>query len=378
MSDSENWASNIPLLDSVLGHRAAAKVDDARLMAERLTGNVMLCSGPIEMFSQRMPTHSALPAEENLAPIDVLYGRYIPEHLRVEIFVNRIRADAPRFDVRFLDLLTVVRIHEYAHAVVHTGVDVGCVEEQLGTFAAEGTTDWKSFRANRDRAFSALDDESSELLAQAITWACLSQEPASSRSQRLIETFLALEERQPPRYQLPPEVKQRARLADWGVVLRAARGELDLYRGPSFKLANGLAGLITQTAEPRSSMETPRNDTLAVVAAELQQRLATVDLASQELDPGRKTIERMILRKECIELRMYKEAAHRRPHFHLEYKKEFEASYALDNFERLAGYMPRKYEDVILPIARANRNQLTQLWYSLNDTVRITLPKDSA
>ena len=71
---------------------------------------------------------------------------------------------------------------------------------------------------------------------------------------------------------------------------------------------------------------------------------------------------------------MYKESAHRRPHFHLEYKMEHEASYALDNFERLAGWMPLKYEETILPFARAHQGQLIERWHSLNGTVRIALP----
>ena len=86
----------------------------------------------------------------------------------------------------------------------------------------------------------------------------------------------------------------------------------------------------------------------------------------------------LVLRRECAELRMYKEAAHHRPHFHLEYKSEFEASYSLDNFERLAGYMPRKYEDVILQIARANQTQLLERWRSLNGTARVGLPASAA
>ncbi|HXW56447.1 MAG TPA: DUF4160 domain-containing protein, partial [Candidatus Cybelea sp.] len=340
--------------------------------------NVMPSSGLTELFSQQMPAYPGPPIEEGLAPIDVLYGHYIPEHMRIEIFVNRIRADAPRFKSQFLDLLAVVRIHEYAHAIVHAGVNTVDVAKQLAKLGVEGTTDWESFRTDRDRAFSALDDESSELLAQAITWGCISQEPASPQSQPLIQTFLALEERQPPRYQLPPKVKQRARLANWSVVLRVAQGELDIYREPSFKLAAGLADLITKTAEPRDVTETLRNNTLARIASELQERLATVDLVSPGPVPDDGTVKLLVLRKECIELRMYKEAAHHRPHFHIEYKSEFEASYALDNFERLAGYMPRKYEDVILPVARASQGHLIDFWRSLNGTARIVVSANNA
>ena len=213
----------------------------------------MLSSGPAETFSKEMPVYVGPATEGDLAPIDILYGCYSPNDLRIKIFVNRISTDAPRFKAEFPDLLTVVRIHEYAHAVVHTGINTADVSEQLAKLGIGGTTDWESFRADRDRAFSALDNDCHELLAQAIACACISREPVSPRSQRLIETFLALEEQQPQRYQLPSEVKQCAHLADWGVVLRAARGELDVHRGPSFNFAAGLAALIRKTAERRGA-----------------------------------------------------------------------------------------------------------------------------
>jgi hypothetical protein len=212
----------------------------------------MLARGPIEIFSTKLPVYSGPSTKDDgLLPIDVLYGRYIPEDLRIEIFVDRIRADAPRFGAEYSDLLTIVRIHEYAHAVVHMGIHAGEVSEQLRNFGVNGITDWVSFQVERNKAFSAIDDESGELLAQAITWACVSQQPASSRPQRLIETFTALEQKQPDRYRLPPEVRQRARLADWPLILRVAQGELDIDGGPCFKLADGLAELIGQTAEPQ-------------------------------------------------------------------------------------------------------------------------------
>jgi hypothetical protein len=336
-------------------------------MVECLTRNVVLCGGPIELFTQQMPVYPGSRAQDNLAPIDVLYGRYIPKDLRIEIFVNRIREDAPRFHSEFLDLLTVVRIHEYAHAIVHAGINSANGVEQLAKLGVDGSTDWESFRTDRDRAFSAFDDESSELLAQAITWACVTQESASPRSERLVETFLALEKRQPQRYQLPSEVKQRARLADWGMVLRAAQCEPNVPRGPSFQLAAGLAELIKQTAEPKDVTEISSEHALVSAVADLQQRLADVDLASQKSVSGKNNLELLLKRKGHVVLRMRKEERHNLPHFHIEYKKEFAASYALDDFRRLAGDMPPKFEDEILRFAQANQSQLIEQWRSLQN-----------
>ena len=86
------------------------------------------------------------------------------------------------------------------------------------------------------------------------------------------------------------------------------------------------------------------------------------------------TMELLVMRKGLLELRMYKEKAHPRPHIHIEYKSEFEASYALDPVTLLAGYMPRKYEDTILPFVQANRSLLIDRWRTLNGAVRITRP----
>ena len=206
--------------------------------------------GPTETFSQRVPTYSPPPEDDGLTPIDKLYGRYVPESRLIEIFVNSIRRGAQQFGWEFADLLKIVRIHEYAHAIVHIGIAVQSVEDLLSTFLpGQISTDWGSFTQNRDKDFSAVEDESHELLAQAITLGCLSQQADHPDSQRLIDTFLALEERQPPKYRLPPEVTLRtARHADWGVVLWAARGEINAY-GSSFKLADGLASLIRATGE---------------------------------------------------------------------------------------------------------------------------------
>jgi hypothetical protein len=159
-------------------------------------------------------------------------------------------------------------------------------------------------------------------------------------------------------------------------VLRAAQGNLDVLRGPSFNLASGFAELIKITADPRDETEILPNDIFATVASDFQQELAKVDFALRKSVPTENRMELMILRKECLELRMYKETAHQRPHFHIEYKNEYKASYALDNFERLAGDMPRRYEDAIMPIARHMQNQLNDRWQSLNGTSRIRLPGD--
>jgi hypothetical protein len=378
MGDSDGWAFGVMAVSAMSrGHIIGTTAcDDARTLAERLTGNVMLHS-PTETFSQLMPTYSPPPEDEGLAPIDIVYGHYSPESRLIEIFVNRIRHGAQQFGWEFADLLEIVRIHEYAHAIVHIGIDIRSVEHQLNTFlpGQNTSTDWESFTKERDKAFSTVDDESHELLAQAITLGCLSQQSDQFDSQRLIDTFLALAERQPRKYRLPPEVTlHTARHADWGVVLWAARGEIDCCRGSSFKLTDGLASLIRETAELPGSTEASANSALTLFVDELQRRLANVDPAMKKSNSG--NMELLFLKKGLLEVRMYQERAHKRPHFHIEYKRQYRASYALDTCEIIIGHMPKKYEAEILPLAAAMKDQLIEAWHALNGSVRITRSAD--
>jgi hypothetical protein len=63
---------------------------------------------------------------------------------------------------------------------------------------------------------------------------------------------------------------------------------------------------------------------------------------------------------------------HQRPHFHIEYKREYSASYAIDTLERLAGQMHPKYEEKLLVWAGHNQNLLLEIWDSLKKGNDIT------
>ena len=81
--------------------------------------------GPTEIFSKQVPTNSPLSEDDGLIPIDKLYGRYLPESRSIEIFIKSVRRGAQQFGWESADLLKIVRIHEYAHAIVHIGITVG-------------------------------------------------------------------------------------------------------------------------------------------------------------------------------------------------------------------------------------------------------------
>jgi hypothetical protein len=271
-----------------------------------------------------------------------------------------------------------VRIHEYAHAVVHLGVDIWDATDHLEVFGQSGTTDWGPFRTERDKIFASLEPEVHELLAQAITWACVCRMSTELKSDRLVETFVALEARQARAYRLAPEVQKAAIQAGWPLVLRAARGEVTAHRSGSFGMREGISAIIVRTANVDSDPEAATDDRLEPLAREIQRTLADRDTTPGSTDPDAMHLKFLYARKDHVELRMHKEAAHARPHFHIEFKQEFAASYALDSFERLAGYMPRKYEEPMLAVARARQHHLLELWRSANGPVRYAVHGDGA
>ena len=96
---------------------------------------------------------------------------------------------------------------------------------------------------------------------------------------------------------------------------------------------------------------------------ELQNVLALVDGYEEA---KRRAIKVTLFRRGPIKLRMRPEHNHSRAHFHLEYKREHSASYAVDTLECLAGYIPRKHEDIALSWARQRKPDLKRAWQDLN------------
>lgn len=96
-----------------------------------------------------------------------------------------------------------------------------------------------------------------EFLAQALTYAALSELSAQQRAEKLRRVFDALEAKQPPSYQLSALVKRCAARAEWPLVLDAARGAVNVYREQNFTLNSGLGALVCNVSEPRAAGETP-------------------------------------------------------------------------------------------------------------------------
>jgi len=111
--------------------------------------------------------------------------------------------------------------------------------------------------------------------------------------------------------------------------------------------------------------------------AELQSAMAQVD-ASQASAPG--SCSRLLWRRGHVKLQMYSElAGHKRPHFHIAYKRQYAASYAIDTLDRLCGYLPSRYEECALGWARDHQASMRDIWNSLstgNPHWTLELPDD--
>jgi hypothetical protein len=253
MTDANDWAIKVRVMDKLTcGGRSLPRFDDPRVLVQRVTQSSILCGGPNELFSQLMPIYVPdKPEDEALRPIDKVYGLYDPGTESVHIFIRQIQRDASRYTWEPSTLTELVRIHEYAHAVVHLAIDLQDTEKELSQYGPSNETDWDSFRAQRIVAFSSLDAKSHELLAQAITWACLKENSNKAEIQTLTETFIALEAKQPLNYHLSSVVKQVAYYADWPLILKTAREGIGSYCENNFSMFEGLAALIEQTGMKR-------------------------------------------------------------------------------------------------------------------------------
>ena len=90
-----------------------------------------------------------------------------------------------------------------------------------------------------------------------------------------------------------------------------------------------------------------------------------LSLVEPQANNGESFTKAMLFRLFDITVRMRKENNHQRPHFHIEYKNQYGASYAVDTLERLAGNIPSKYEKPILEWAAQNRKSLKLTWDKL-------------
>jgi hypothetical protein len=87
-----------------------------------------------------------------------------------------------------------------------------------------------------------------------------------------------------------------------------------------------------------------------------------LSFSESQPEQNREAIKARLFKLKNITIRMRQEQNHARPHFHIEYKNQYSASYAIDTFERLAGNVPTKYEKPMLEWAARHRNSLLLTW----------------
>jgi hypothetical protein len=248
----ETWATAIRFADRVKrGCPTLSAECSPPMLVQRVTQNVVLSGGPCESFSQRMPVWippTTAPRQDHL-PIDVLYGTYSPGERKITEYIKRIQSDARMFGAEPNELLEIVRVHEYAHAIVHLGIRTDDELKALEKEAADDATAWADFLGQRTAWFVAQSRELHEFLAQAITFSALATMAGTPRGDKLLKVYDALESRQPDEYQLSAREKAAAPSAMWPLLLDVARGDTSVYWDDSFTIREALEALVCATRE---------------------------------------------------------------------------------------------------------------------------------
>ncbi len=363
MDDSEAWARATRVANVLMhGNSKTPAAYEPRLSVQAVTRNVVVCDAPLERFSNKRPVF--LPPggeEERWRPIDVLYGSYNPASRTIDIYIDNIYRDASLYgDVN--DVLQIVRLHEYAHAVVHLGVNFDRAVDTLEVRGANGSTDWSIFLDDRTHAFEAIDATAHEFLAQAIALAAIARIPDGRRSDRLRATFDAMERRQPPHYVVPEDIKASVQGVDWSLLIAAARRDVDVFRGQDFSLVRGLWALAREVLP--TSAEPPLPDHQWIVELDDEMAIAELKaslLAEERRNPssGDDALELLVDRVGALRIEVLARE-HPPPHFRVICGRE-SANYRIADCHQLNGGLRRQYRSVREWHAN-NKDKLIDAW----------------
>lgn len=237
MTGLSEWATAEAVAKRLMsgGRNTGTKSLEPAALLGQACGFSMTSFGPQEFFSPKQPAVVSSGGQSNQSdelPIDVLFGTYQPATRRIELFHKNIQHYAPAFTAEFPQLLKIVRLHEYAHALVHLGTEVESVPSDLGLVDADGNTDWPAFEVARTNQFEAIDTETHEFLAQALTYAALTKLASTGQSYGLLEVFDRLEAKQPAHYVLPADIKAVITRVDWSLLLNILRDASQMAVAP--------------------------------------------------------------------------------------------------------------------------------------------------
>lgn len=169
-----------------------------------------------KLINRRPPLEISSNAE--FIPVDEYLGMYKPQAKRIILFEPGITAAADLLKCETDDLQHVVRYHEWAHAILHLGLD-------------------KSRHQCEFKDYNRIDERVHESLAQLLACRAIKQNICESRNarvqtkwKRIGDVFTKLEVRQPPQYrswrqfqELPIVflqeilvlIRKQVRFADW-------------------------------------------------------------------------------------------------------------------------------------------------------------------
>ena len=118
---------------------------------------------PSEVTSKKEPPISLTDRSESIV-IDGTLGLYDPSKRKITVFQKGIKRAAKILRARPEDLLQIVRLHEWSHALLHLGL-----EEAEYKSVLQNNSLWTDQLARLDSWFNALEPNLHETLAQLLT-----------------------------------------------------------------------------------------------------------------------------------------------------------------------------------------------------------------
>ena len=148
------------------------RVDHPAILMQAAIQETFRPASPTEVYSDARPIFVApSPEAEGQIPIDILLGCYLSRTRTIKIFCKNIAHFAStEFNCNATDLEVIVRLHEYAHALVHIGL---FWKEESGVILGYPTgqeTNWGVFLHARSKAIRSLTADTREFLAQVLCW----------------------------------------------------------------------------------------------------------------------------------------------------------------------------------------------------------------
>lgn len=360
MTNEQNWAICATMFDIIKHDQATDhKMPDPRLTLEAISKNHLSSCSPSESYSREIPALSREFSDGEYLPIDALFGNYNHRTRRILIYYRSIEKYRSAFEGSFEDILHIVRLHEFAHALVHLGIRVIYRDQVLYDLNAIDRTNWRKFLRTRSDAFTGTDSGSHEFIAQGLTYAGILALPEVERN-RLIDVFHRIELRQPDEYKLSNRVKSLIKNARWEIVLDAARGDVNAYHDPGFNLRTGLEEIICFTGAKRPTVNNLACEWKVIVDHRLSDSLRSTLQASDTFSSkDDKNIEFSVDRFSGLKVEIFARE-HPPPHFRVICGDET-ANYRIDDCSQINGGLHR-YHRQVKRWHEDNRGKLIEAW----------------